>query len=142
MLAKLGDGGYDLGARAQQIRDDLRALDKATEADMLRIQLDDRAVFLERWQQAAVGRAYRPRRSPPIRGAANCAKYVDNWGGHAAIDSVGFRAVRTFRHRLIAQLSDVLVSPCKQVDTRVFDRQVGSHRGARVATWSPSGPSI
>ena len=39
------------GSRAQQIRDDLRAVDKATEADMLRIQLDDRAVFLERWRK-------------------------------------------------------------------------------------------
>ena len=51
MLAKLGDGGYDLGARAQQIRDDLLATEKATEADMLRIQLDDRAVFLAPWQK-------------------------------------------------------------------------------------------
>ncbi len=51
MLAKLGDGGYDFGARAQQIRDDLLATEKASEADMLRIQLDDRAVFLERWRE-------------------------------------------------------------------------------------------
>ena len=36
---------------AQQIRDDLLALENATEADMLRIQLDDRALFLERWQK-------------------------------------------------------------------------------------------
>ncbi len=47
----VGDGGYDLGARQQQIRDDLLATEEATEADMLRIQLDDRAVFLERWQK-------------------------------------------------------------------------------------------
>ena len=33
------------------IRDRLRAIDKATEADMLSIQLDDRAVFLDRWRQ-------------------------------------------------------------------------------------------
>ena len=51
-LEKLGDGGYDLGARAQQIRDNLLAAEHAGEADMLRIQLhDDRAVFLERWQK-------------------------------------------------------------------------------------------
>ena len=48
-LAKLGDGGYDIGARAHQIRDDLRRLGSATPKDMLDIQLDDRAVFLERW---------------------------------------------------------------------------------------------
>ena len=32
MLAKLGDGGYDLGARARQIRDDLMRLEQATPA--------------------------------------------------------------------------------------------------------------
>ena len=57
LLARLGDGMYDLGARAQQIRDDLRKLDKANEADMLKIQLDDRAVFLERWRKLLVGYA-------------------------------------------------------------------------------------
>ena len=45
---------YDLGARASQIRDDLLALSgHATPADMLRMQLDDRAVFLTRWQRPA-----------------------------------------------------------------------------------------
>src|SRR3984957_10236374 len=48
-FSKLGDGGYDRGARARQIRDDLRQLKSATPKDMLDIQLDDRALFLERW---------------------------------------------------------------------------------------------
>lgn len=48
MLAKLGDGGYDLGARAHQIPKDLFALQGASEADMLAVQLDDRAEFLAR----------------------------------------------------------------------------------------------
>jgi penicillin G amidase len=114
LLARIGDGGYDLGARAQQIRDDLRKLDKATEADMLKIQLDDRALFLERWRtlllkvldSGAVA-------ADPRRGELRAA--VENWGGHASIDSVGFRAVREFRLALINQLSDVLVSLCKKV---------------------------
>jgi penicillin amidase len=115
MLVTLGDGGYDLGARAQQIRDDLRALDKMTEADMLRIQLDDRAVFLERWQKLLMDvLSAEAVENHPQR--AELRRYVDHWGGHAAIDSVGFRAVRTFRRRLLAQLSDVLVAPCKKID--------------------------
>jgi penicillin G amidase len=115
LLHKLGDGGYDLGARASQIRDDLLATDVASEADMLRIQLDDRALFLERWRQVLLD-VLTPDavKDDPRRGELR--KYVDHWGGHAAIDSVGFRAVRTFRLKLIAQLSDVLVNPCKQVD--------------------------
>ena len=47
---RLGNGGYDLGARAQQIRDDLMKLERATPADLLAVQLDDRALFLERWR--------------------------------------------------------------------------------------------
>jgi penicillin G amidase len=114
-LATLGDGGYDLGARAQQIRDDLLETENAREADMLRIQLDDRAVFLEGWRTLLLG-VLTPEAiaADPRRGELR--KYVDNWGGHASIDSVGFRAVRTFRRMLLAELSDLLVSPCKDVD--------------------------
>ncbi len=49
-FATVGDSGYDLGARAAQIRDDLRGRTHFTPADMLAIQLDDRALFLERWK--------------------------------------------------------------------------------------------
>ena len=43
--------GYDLGARAHQIATDLAALQApVTPADMLRVQLDDRAFFLARWR--------------------------------------------------------------------------------------------
>ncbi|HLE61123.1 MAG TPA: penicillin acylase family protein, partial [Thermoanaerobaculaceae bacterium] len=50
-LAGLGDGGYNLGARARQIRDDLLERTGVAEPDMLAIQLDDRAVFLARWRE-------------------------------------------------------------------------------------------
>ncbi len=115
LLAKLGDGGYDLGARARQIRDDLFAADTMDEEDMLRIQLDDRAVFLEPWQKLLL-EVLSPEaiKSDPRR--AELRKYVEDWGGRASIDSVGFRAVRAFRRALIGQLSDVLVAPCKQAD--------------------------
>lgn len=43
--------GYDLGARARQVRDDLEALTSpATPADMLAVQLDDSARFLAPWR--------------------------------------------------------------------------------------------
>jgi penicillin amidase len=128
LLARLGDGMYDLGARAGQIRDDLRRLDKANEGDMLKIQLDDRAVFLERWRKLLLDTlgseavAADPRRAD-LRAA------VENWGGRASIDSVGFRAVREFRLSLITQLADVLVAPCKKVQPKFsiagFDRTEG-----------------
>jgi penicillin G amidase len=114
-LKIVGDGGYDLGARQQQIRDDLLATEKATEADMLRIQLDDRAVFLERWQELLLETlssdavAEHPQRE-------RLREFVADWGGEAEVDSVGFRAVREFRRKLYAQLCDVLGSKCKARD--------------------------
>ena len=51
-FAKLGDGGYDAGARARQIRDDLTSITvPAKPRDLLAVQLDDRALLLDRWQK-------------------------------------------------------------------------------------------
>src|SRR6185369_7321589 len=51
MLAKLGDGGYEVGARARQIRERLMARDRFTVRDMLAIQMDASSEFLDRWRQ-------------------------------------------------------------------------------------------
>jgi penicillin amidase len=88
---------YELGARAQQIRDDLLALkEPATPADMLRIQLDDRAVFLTRWHDLLLELID----TESVRGhpkRAEFRKWVERWEGRAAIDSVSYRLVRGFR---------------------------------------------
>src|SRR5690606_34289870 len=56
-LELVGDGGYALGVRAAQIRDALRAGSRFDEGDLLAIQLDDRAVLLERWHALLLERA-------------------------------------------------------------------------------------
>ena len=50
MLAKLGDGSYEIGSRARLIRERLMAKDQFTPRDLLAIQLDTRAAFLARWR--------------------------------------------------------------------------------------------
>jgi penicillin amidase len=103
-LAKLGDGGYDLGARSRQIRDGLFALGKATPRDMLALQLDDRALFLERWRKLLLDTltpeavAADPRRSELRR------LVETTWTGRASVDSVAYRMVRSFRLNLAGQL--------------------------------------
>jgi len=115
-LQLLGDGGYDQGARAQQIRDDLRAREHFAPRDMLHIQLDDRALFLARWQKllmSVLDGAHCDRHDPgsshaavPARTAASCARlaalkpFVQNWQARAATDSVGYRIVRMFRDKV------------------------------------------
>lgn len=101
--AKLGDGGYDDGPRGAQIRDGLRTLvssgNKAAPADLLAIQLDDRALFLERWQKlflsvlsddAITARSTRGELRDAVR----------QWNGRASTDSAAFRLVRAWRQRV------------------------------------------
>lgn len=104
MLAAVGDGGYLLGARARQIRDRLMAIEGATPADMLRVQLDDEALFLARWRDDLL--ALTDGAADPVHRAVREA--VRTWGGHAAIDSVGYRLVREWRNVLIGRMLDAL----------------------------------
>jgi penicillin amidase len=100
----VGAGGYDLGARARQIRDDLLRLSHpATEGDMLEIQLDSRALFLARWRDLllalidgdAMGDA-------PLR--REFRALVSDWTGTATPDAVGYRLVRAFRDNTLDAL--------------------------------------
>jgi penicillin amidase len=90
---------FDLGARAHQIRDDLLAIKiKATPADMLRIQLDDRAEFLTRWRTLIIDLLD----SDAVvnqPGRAQFKRLVSDWNAHASVDSVGYRLVRAFHER-------------------------------------------
>jgi penicillin amidase len=119
-LARVGDSGYWLGARARQIRDDLLALDKARPEDLLAIQLDDRALFLERWRtllldtlssEATEGH---PRRR-------EMRDLVDkSWTGRASVDSVGYRLVKEFRREVRNRTMEPILARCAQADER-FD---------------------
>jgi penicillin amidase len=87
---------YDLGARARQIRDDLAALQgRATPADMLRVQLDDRALFLARWRALILELLdAQALRDHPTR--VEFRGLVANWNARASTDSVGYRLVREY----------------------------------------------
>ncbi len=112
-LARIGLGPYAHGARARQIRDALRAHEGPfTVDDLLAIQLDDRAVFLARWQrlllqtldaEAVSGR--------PDRAALR--ERVDAWGGRASVDSRGYGAVKRFRDALAGRLTPALLAPAR-----------------------------
>ena len=92
-LTLLGNGGHDLGARARQIQDDLGARSRFTPADLLDIQLDDRAVFLSRWQQL-LQQTLADNRDPQLR---QLRALTAHWQDRAAPASVDYRLVRAFR---------------------------------------------
>ncbi len=95
--AKLGDGGFDLGARASQARDGLAALGgKASEHDVYSVMLDDRALFIAPWRE----RALAVLDAEALQGKSQRAELArllkDNWNGRASVDSVAYRASRAF----------------------------------------------
>jgi penicillin G amidase len=100
-LAALGDGAYDRPARAAQLRDRLALLEKASPKDLLAILLDDRAVFLERWQKLLVG-LLGPEAVGQKKSRAELREVAAKWEGRASVDAVSYRLVRSF-HRAVAQ---------------------------------------
>jgi len=95
-LGIVGDGGYDLGARAGQIRDRLFAQDRFEPVDMLSIQIDDRAIFLTRWRDLLLD-VLDEQTTAQDDDLAEYRHLVENWIPRAAPESVGYRLVRAFR---------------------------------------------
>jgi len=114
-LALIGQGGYALGARARQIRDGLRALDKPLESDMLALQLDDRAVYLEEWRGLALETLAAHRDGNTIRVEFE-RLITGDWDGHASIGSAGYRLVRTFNIELVDAVYAFLTANCLDAD--------------------------
>jgi len=100
LLDRLGLEGYVIGPRARQVRDDLMARERSTPRDSLNVQLDDRALFLERWRLFLLDRL----RHLATSGAPQrreFARLVDrSWDGRASISSVGYLLVERFRYEL------------------------------------------
>jgi penicillin amidase len=128
-LALLGNGGHDLGARAQQIRDDLLARASFTAGDLLDIQLDDRAVFLFRWQRL-LQRTLADSADPSL---LRLRQLTASWRGRAAIDSVDYRLVRAFR----GQVSEAVLAPfAARVKQQYPDFSWPGENSAEAAVWT------
>ena len=114
MLATIGEGGYADGIRARLIRDRLMKIDKATPADLLSVQLENEARYLERWRRLLLEvMASRP--SNPSR--QEFKRLVEStWTGRASSDSVAYRLVRTFRTTFVRDVMTTLTSPALTID--------------------------
>jgi penicillin amidase len=109
----IGDGGYDFGARARQIRDALFASDQFTPEDMLAIQYDDRALFLQRWRDLLLAVLD----DSDVANDAELAEYrdlVENWIPRASPESTGYRLVRAFRLEVEKRVFHALMSPVRE----------------------------
>jgi penicillin amidase len=112
--SRIGLNNYDHGARAMQIRDGLRGRSNLRESDMLAVQLDDRALFLSRWQRLLIEvlqNTQADRHQALLR-------EVRDWQGRATVESVGFRLVRRWRMMVTQTILRSLTAPCLRADRR------------------------
>jgi penicillin amidase len=120
-LTLIGDGRYDLGARATRIRELLMARDEFDEQAMLAIQLDDKAVLMQRWQSLL---------QKVVQNHDNLVSRefvteLEDWGQHAAAESVGYRIVREFRIQVIDRLFGVDAPWRRLAQPGAFAKRVG-----------------
>lgn len=100
-LDALGDGGYESAARARHIRDALQLIGtdesrRARPQDLLALQLNDEARWLDRWQSLLL-RVLDDEAVSDHEARRQLRELVQNWEGHASVDSVSYRLVRGWR---------------------------------------------
>jgi len=114
-LTSLGDAGYACAARAAQIRDDLAPLEHANPKDLLAVELDDRALFLARWQKLLLA-ALTPDALAQKKSRGELRALVEKWEGRATTDSVSYRLVRGFRHAAARRALTPIFATCVAAD--------------------------
>lgn len=116
MLAKLGDGSYEVGARARQIRERLMARERFTVRDMLAIQMDASSEFLDRWRQLLLD-ALAPATLDGHADRAELRRIVErSWPGRAAPESAAYGFVHRFRDLLSERVIAFVLSECYEAD--------------------------
>jgi penicillin G amidase len=139
MLATLGDGSYEVGSRARIIRDRLMAKDRFTPQDLLAIQLETRAEFLDRWRTLiletldAAATAAQPQR-------ARFREVVERgWSGRASPESAGYLLTRRFRERVSERIFTFVLAECYEADEHFDYTTVRRREGPiwRIVTEQP-----
>jgi penicillin amidase len=130
-LAKLGDGSYEIGTRARLIRERLMAKERFTARDLLAIQLDTRATFLERWRDVVLRTLTRD----AIADRPQRAEFRDivarGWTGNVDANSVAYRLTREFRDVVSERVIAFVLADCYEAD-RSFDYTTERRRDAAI----------
>lgn len=119
VLRRIGDGGYDLGARGQQIRDALLATPMHNIQSVHQIQLDDRAIFLKRWQQLLLNQLTDD--FVAQHQLADYREWVANDSDRASTSAIGYSLVRAFRDETLEIMFAPLASLLEAQQLRLRD---------------------
>jgi penicillin amidase len=143
MLAALGDGSYEVGSRARIIRNRLHAAERFTPRDMLAIQLDDSALFLDRWRQLLLNTLTPPApgaEAPGAKAAASPSErrtvrdlVATTWTGRASPSSPAYALTRIFREEVSMRVMTFLFAECYEADA-AFDHTM--HRRREGPVWA------
>lgn len=143
-LALLGDGGYSTGTRARRLRDQLAELKDVSPEKLLALQLDVRALYLDRWQQLLVATLdAEAAAAAPAR--AELRRYAEAWGGEAVPSSAGYRLVHDFRAQVLARVDHLVFDRCRAAVPTFSTARLPLDRIAyalvdqRPAGWHPAG---
>jgi penicillin amidase len=108
-----GTQGFLNGIRSYQIQKRLRELTNCDEKMMLQIQLDDEALYFQRWKQLLV-RLLNKTKDHDSR-KIRLLDLVKDWNGHACHDSSAYFWIRSFHERIAIRVSARLLAPCYKV---------------------------
>jgi penicillin amidase len=101
--------------RAYHISQRLRAMDRLTEQDMFRLQLDTTSHFYDFYHQLAL--AVLPETAPdapPLFAALR--QHLRAWDGQATVESVGFALLVRFRALLLTDVFAPFLGQCQEAD--------------------------
>lgn len=115
----IGNGGYDLGARGWQIQQGLNALADIDEKALHNIQLDNRALMLERWQQLLL--EVLDNDTVQQHQLQSYRQHVLTSSNSASVDAVGYSLVRAFRQQLLELQFAPLAAYLEQHGARAQD---------------------
>ncbi|MFD2164751.1 penicillin acylase family protein [Thalassotalea euphylliae] len=128
MYAKLGNGGYALGARAQQIKQRLFEREAFSEQDLLNIALDSEALFMKRWQTLILQEVLTDENLAAQSNWQQARAVLDTPELFADIDSVAYRLAQNYRHELkdlvFASLSAYLTSKDENYTPNAIKRRI------------------
>ena len=113
----VGDSGYDIAARARQIRDDLDALVRARAGRSRRTTCwasswTTARVLLEGWHALLLATLRPGGRGAEAVARAALLEAARKWEGRAAVGSTSYRIVRAFRLAVAHRVFDPIFAPC------------------------------
>ncbi|WP_325892495.1 penicillin acylase family protein [Grimontia sp. NTOU-MAR1] len=118
---RFGNGGYALGARSAQIKQRLMEKDTFDIEDFYAIQLDNEAIFLQRWHGLLLGVL-----EQDTLLFQEDIKVLNDWHNCACEDSVGYTLVRKYRDALIDKLFAPLETKLEEqhLSLSLIERQI------------------